>query len=293
MPRPTRASIAVPAVYEKNELNEPERTRVILRGISSGRLREDGGGKAKAGEESGREESALKRVIRSRGRYQVQTSFGAYRRAGTKPVVHRRSANGDTCTPPYECAYIRVIERVRGRDASPFGFWEAYAPRVTIARRVLYAPGRRWKTEYKINHARERHRDLGRNRVVVNGLGIFHARFCKMRIMPNGDGGALKDTYDIIPALFIGTLYRGARGKWLVNCAKLRLLLTYEEITVAWQWYFRIKKLRDWLPIRRPALHAHKNSVMRKAQSTRVEFLLDLLEFRINDWQKLIIKDLY
>lgn len=78
--------------------------------ISVGRLQEDeekrkrerriGVGRAR--------ESALKRVIRSRGRYQVQTSFGAYRRAAR---TRRVSA---ICKWRYVLS-IRMYVRVRAR----------------------------------------------------------------------------------------------------------------------------------------------------------------------------------
>lgn len=48
------------------------------RGLSKGRVQEDEDEARRKIERNG--ENALKRVIRSRGRYQVQTSFGAYKR---------------------------------------------------------------------------------------------------------------------------------------------------------------------------------------------------------------------
>lgn len=66
----------------------------------------------------------------------------------TKPVAHRRSANGDT-HPPYERAYARaraVTERVR--DVRARRGFERYTHRVLLSR-VLYAP---WKSGYKVNH---------------------------------------------------------------------------------------------------------------------------------------------
>lgn len=132
-------------------------------------------------------ESALKRVIWSRGRYQVQTSFGAYRRAAR---TLRASA---ICKWRYVLS-IRMYARVRARArdlllnkfvqrCKSVGLWEVYAPRVTIVHTLRAFSPR--KSECKINHTA--------NDTVILAAGIaesrgrkrsqnFYARFYKYRL---------------------------------------------------------------------------------------------------------------
>lgn len=68
---------------------------------------------------------ALKRVIRSRGRYQVQTSFGAYERVHHCVRCIGRSANGDTHSGPLnKCSRINpLLSNPLGPLRDPRSVW--------------------------------------------------------------------------------------------------------------------------------------------------------------------------
>lgn len=135
------------ARYERGNRMSPRGLAWSTRTLQRADTRRRGRSEEEKDREERTGENALKRVIRSRGRYQVQTSFGACKREAAL-CAHRRSAlEWQHALSPhiyiyiYECTYnIYVYACARVVNTNEFvqrcksvGLWEVYTCRVLLS----------------------------------------------------------------------------------------------------------------------------------------------------------------